>query len=113
MGRGPCARPVRVAFLTLLSCAAASPAQPPPAGVPAALAVRDGGCTCVLPTDRADSQYYLVVGCLARGPGPFRVRVRTEPVAMMTASLVPMCGVVTVTSHHHKASNRHRYRASR
>ncbi|HJT75861.1 MAG TPA: hypothetical protein VJ739_01535, partial [Gemmataceae bacterium] len=36
---------------------------------------------CVLPTDAPGTKYYLVLGCLGRGPGPFRVRVRARPAA--------------------------------
>jgi hypothetical protein len=56
-------------------------AQSPPVGCPVPLAVRDDCCTCVLPTERADGKYFVVVGCLARDAGPYRVQIYTEAVA--------------------------------
>jgi hypothetical protein len=57
-----------------------------PCGLPAArgnppvpLAVRAGHCQAVLETADRDQQFYLVLGSLAREPGPFHVTVRTEP----------------------------------
>lgn len=79
--RPPRGRPVSLGALLLLACAVPGRAQSLPAGCPVPLAVRDGHCDCVLPTDRPDSKYYLVLGCLARDAGPYRVTVRTEATA--------------------------------
>jgi hypothetical protein len=65
----------------LLLLTGAAPAQPPPVAFPVPLAVHEGRCTCVLPTERPDRKYFLILGCLARGAGPYSVRVRTEAVA--------------------------------
>jgi hypothetical protein len=43
------------------------------------LSVCNGRCTCVLPTEHAGEKYYLIVGSLARAPGPFRLKLQTEP----------------------------------
>jgi hypothetical protein len=68
-------------------------AEPVPAGRLLALAVHDGHCECVLPTARADEKYYLILGALARGAGPYRVTVHTaaaaEPVAVPLESVPP------------------------
>ena len=51
------------------------------------LAVQEGRCECVLPTGQADDKYFLILGSLARGAGPFHVTVQTEattdPVAVV------------------------------
>src|SRR5262245_28595786 len=56
------------------------------AEAPLPLAVRDGRCEVVLPTERADAQFYLIIGSLARGRDPQRVTVETAgtvgPVAL-------------------------------
>src|SRR5438270_13903178 len=67
-------------LLLLLAWAGPGRAQEPPAGSPVPLAVRDGRCECVLPTGRPDAKYFLLLGSVARAAGPYRVRVRTEPV---------------------------------
>src|SRR5438445_13848637 len=43
------------------------------------LAVRDGQCECVLASEHPDDQFLLIVGSLARGGGPFPVRVTSTP----------------------------------
>src|SRR5262245_5564821 len=42
------------------------------------LAVEGGLCSFVLPTNRSDDKYFLVVGSLARAGGPFHVRIETQ-----------------------------------
>jgi hypothetical protein len=74
-----------LAPLLLLTCFSAVAAQAAPA-LP--LAVRDGRCEFVLPTEHFDDQCYLVIGSLARQGGPFRVRVRTAAVA--TGEVLPL-----------------------
>jgi hypothetical protein len=66
-------------LLVLLSFLSRGQAESLPAGRPVPVAVRDGRCECVLPTERADSKVYLVLGSLARDPGPYVVRVHAEP----------------------------------
>jgi hypothetical protein len=73
-------RPGGAGAVLLLLLTAAAPAQSPPAGCPVALAVHQGRCTCVLPTERPDRKYFLILGCLARDAGPYRLRVHTETV---------------------------------
>src|SRR5437016_3274618 len=55
------------------------------------LAVQEGRCECVLPTGQADDKYFLILGSLARGAGPFHVTVQTEattdPVALPVTPL--------------------------
>lgn len=43
------------------------------------LAVQDGRTTAVLPTSSASARYLLIVGCVARSGGPYRVRVTAGP----------------------------------
>jgi hypothetical protein len=68
-------RPLRVSALALTLLlpliAAADQFQP--------LTVKNGRCEIVLPTERADDQYLLVLGSLAQTGGPWRVRVAAEP----------------------------------
>jgi hypothetical protein len=71
----------RVTLPLLLLAVPAAHADPLPAGRVLPLAVRDGRCECTLPTPTTGEQYYLVLGSLARQPGPFPVTVRTEAVA--------------------------------
>jgi hypothetical protein len=75
-----CARIAAVlcAFLALtLPC----PGQSPPPGRVLPLAVRDGRCEFVVPTDRTDDKFYLIIGSLSRDAGPYQVAVRTEATA--------------------------------
>jgi hypothetical protein len=67
-------------LLPLLAWAATARAETLPPGSAVPLVVRDGRCSCVLPTRRSDAKYFLVLGSLARDTGPYRVVVRTEPV---------------------------------
>src|SRR5262245_9307429 len=53
----------------------ASEPRPTPETLP--VAVHDGRCEVVLPTDHPGEQYALVLGALGRG-GPYRVAVHTE-----------------------------------
>ncbi len=72
-------RPARRGWLIAAALlAAVVPAAEPAAGRVVPLAVRDGGCQCVLPTDRTADKYLLVVGALGRGSGPYRIHIRTE-----------------------------------
>jgi hypothetical protein len=61
-----------------LVIATAAWAEAPEPGRLLPLAVRDGRCEFVLPTTRPDEKYYLLLGSLARGAGPYAVTVRTE-----------------------------------
>jgi hypothetical protein len=67
---------VRLPCAAILVCLLAPIADAAPLH---ALAVQDGRCECVLTTDRADDQFLLVLGSLARSGGPFRVTVSTAP----------------------------------
>jgi hypothetical protein len=58
-------------WLALL-CLAAAPPQPVP------LAVRDGRCTFVVPSDGPRTKFLLIVGSLSRTPSSHSVTVRTE-----------------------------------
>src|SRR5690242_6962861 len=71
--------------LVLLLAAAAAGAEAPPGERPVPLAVRDGRSECVLPTADAGTKYFLVIGCLSQGPGPYHVRLRTEPATNPTS----------------------------
>jgi hypothetical protein len=76
-------RPRRAARLGLTAClllclASAAAADAVPAGRLLPLAVHDGCCQCVLPTPAPDAKYFVILGCLTRGTGPYRVSVRTE-----------------------------------
>jgi len=46
--------------------------------VPLALECRDGRCAAVLPSLSSADQYCLIVASLARGAGPYRVRISTD-----------------------------------
>lgn len=74
-GRGEAAP----ALLVLLLAAAVPAAEAPPPQHGTALAVRGGRCDCVLPTAAAGTKYFLVLGSLGEGPGPYHVRVSTGP----------------------------------
>jgi hypothetical protein len=52
-------------------------AESVPTGQVIPLAVRDGRCECVLPTEHPDDKYYLIVGSLARDLSPRRVTIHT------------------------------------
>ncbi len=43
------------------------------------LAVQDGRCEFVLPTEHTDDQFLLIVGSLAQSGGPFHLRITSEP----------------------------------
>ncbi len=49
------------------------------ADAPIPLAVRGGRCEAILDSADPGTQFYLIVGSLAREPGPFRVTIHTEP----------------------------------
>jgi hypothetical protein len=70
--------PARLNLLIPLLLAAVCP-QRARAEAALPLAVRAGQCQIVLDTPGADDQFYLVIGSLARAPGPFRVAVCAEP----------------------------------
>jgi hypothetical protein len=70
--------PVALGTALLLTLASSLPAQDVTPGQVLPLAVRDGVCPVVLPTPRADDQYYLILGSLAQQPGPFRLTIRSE-----------------------------------
>jgi hypothetical protein len=78
--RRHCLPPAGAWALLLLGCSAAARAEAPPAGSAVPLAVHDGRCECVLPTEPPDAKYYVILGSLARDAGPYRVQVRTEQV---------------------------------
>src|SRR5208337_1843925 len=63
----------------LLLLAAQCPAASGQQAIP--LDVRDGRCSCILPTRRHDDKYFLIVASLTRGAGPYRVVLRTESAA--------------------------------
>src|SRR5205823_5606620 len=69
--------PASLVAVLLLLPAGPAPAESVPVGRLLPLAVRDGRCECVLPTDRPDEKYYLILGSLARTGGPYRITVRT------------------------------------
>src|SRR5262249_52034404 len=48
--------------------------------------VQDGRCECVLPTNQPDEKFFLILGSLSSGSGPFRVQVHTD-VAIGPASM--------------------------
>jgi hypothetical protein len=59
--------------------------EPVPSGQLLPLAVVDGRCECVLPTQRADDKYFLIVGSLSRGADPFHVNIDTRPTSRPAA----------------------------
>src|SRR4051794_29382895 len=75
--------PTRLLALLLLLAPCSLPAAR--GDPPVALAVRSGRCEAVLDTLPQGAQFYLILGSLARSPGPFRVTLRTEPTAAPAA----------------------------
>src|SRR5262245_52562034 len=79
-----------LALVLLSSPAAAQPLTP---GQAVPLEAREGRCDFVLPTDRPDAKFYVIVGSLDHGAQPHRVAVRTEatsdPVSLPRADTDP------------------------
>jgi hypothetical protein len=69
---------VFVALAALLALASPSFSQLTPPGRVLPPAVHDGRCEFVLPTNRPDDKFYLILGSLSREAGPYRVTIRTE-----------------------------------
>lgn len=65
-----------LAFVVVL----ASPlvAQPVPVGQLLPVAVHSGRCELVLPTERPDDKYFLILGSLSRHAGPYPVTIQTQ-----------------------------------
>jgi hypothetical protein len=66
-----------LSLVALLVLSRAGWCQALPAGQVVPVAVADNRRELVLPTDRPDDKFYLIIGSLARNGGPYRVVVRT------------------------------------
>src|SRR5207302_5163015 len=65
-------------LLTLVVSVPSVRGQSLSAGQAIPLAVRDGGCECILPTPKPDDKFFLILGSTSLEGGPFRVTVQTD-----------------------------------